>query len=134
MTNVWRRATAGGALLAALLTLGACGSGGAGREDPGVDQPVSPAPAKDGQQRIGEENMGHIWPLSVPEGTIECREPDQAVFTAPDGKTYALNDRAAQADYPSVEPLRAEGADGGKISLGALRSKAMALCSASGQQ
>ena len=45
-------------------------------------------------QRISEKNLGYTWPLTVDHGTAECREGDQAVFTAPDGTTYALNDRA----------------------------------------
>lgn len=116
-----------GTLVAAVLLLGACG-GGAGREDPAVENP-SPAPsAKNGRQQIGAENMGHIWPLTVRNGTISCENPDRALFTAPDGDTYALNDRAAQAGHRDIGPLRAEGANGEPISLGALRSKAMALC------
>lgn len=110
-----------------VLALGAC-SGGGGRADPVVDSPV-PLPAPNGaSQQVGEENLAHLWPLTVPRGTMECRKGDQAVFVAPDGQTYALNDRASSAGYQSIEPIRADGSGGDKVSLGSLRSKALGLC------
>jgi|GEM_PF-613152 len=126
-----RQLVAGAALLSILLTVGACDGDGAGRTDPDAEHPRSTEPATDGQQLIWKEDLSRIWPLTVPDGTIECRQTAQAVFTAPDDTTYALNDRAQHAGYPSIDPLRAKNADGDKISLGALRSKAMSLCSAS---
>lgn len=121
------RALAGATLAATVLVLGAC-TGGGGRADPAVDSPV-PLPPPDGSsQQVGEENLAYLWPLTVPRGTMECRDGDQVVFVAPDGQAYALNDRAGAAGYPSIEPLRATGSGGDKISLGSLRSKALGLC------
>lgn len=71
--------------------------------------------------------MGHLWPLTVPSGTLACPSDNQVVFTTDNDETYALNGQA-ERHHPSIEPLRAEGAGGDKISLGALRSKAMQLC------
>ncbi|MGW6333277.1 hypothetical protein [Nocardia rhamnosiphila] len=45
-----------------------------------------------------------------------------------DGKSYALDDNAGAAGVPDIEPLRAVGADGDPIGLGALRSTALGLC------
>ncbi|GAA1231641.1 hypothetical protein GCM10009676_13330 [Prauserella halophila] len=127
MTRWTAHGAVGSMLLAAVALIGACG-GGAGREDPAIDDPEPAPPAEHGRQQIGEKNIGHIWPLTVHSGTIACEKPDRALFTAPDGETYALNERAADADHPDIAPLRADGANGEPISLGALRSKAVALC------
>ncbi|WP_237524965.1 DUF2511 domain-containing protein [Streptomyces sp. SID5643] len=81
---------------------------------------------------MSEKNLGYAWPLTVDHGTAECRSGDQAVFTVPDGTTYALNDRARKAGYQSIEPVRASGDGGDKVSLGTLLSKSLKLCRAGG--
>ncbi|MBT2398831.1 hypothetical protein [Streptomyces sp. ISL-100] len=70
--------------------------------------------------------------LKVDHGTAECREGNLALITAPDGTTYALNDRAEDAGYPDIDPLRVTGDSGDKVSLGSLLSRTMKLCPASG--
>jgi hypothetical protein len=50
------------------------------------------------------------------------------VFIAPDGTAYALNGNASDAGVADIEPLRATGAGNDKISLGAMRTKALSLC------
>lgn len=110
----------------AMLALPACG--GSGRTQPDTTDPVAlPSPTTTAQ-RISEKNLGYTWPLTVDHGTAECREGDQAVFTAPDGTTYALNDRAREAGYRDIGPVRATGDGGDKISLGTLLSRTLGLC------
>ncbi|HEY2765377.1 MAG TPA: hypothetical protein VGJ13_15410 [Pseudonocardiaceae bacterium] len=123
-SGMTRAATVVAALALALV---AC-SGGSGRSDPAVDSPVPLPPRHGASQQVGQENLAHLWPLTVPRGTMECRRGVQAVFVAPDGTAYALNDQASKAGYPSIEPLRATGADGDRISLGSLRGKTLKLC------
>ncbi|WP_223885305.1 DUF2511 domain-containing protein [Nocardia colli] len=109
------------------LTISACG-GGSGPKDPAHPSPVPLPEPTSSSQAIGSENLGYLWPFTVDRGTIECRAGEQAVFVAPDGKAYALNDKSEQAGMPSIEPLRASGSGGDKISLGALRSRTLQLC------
>jgi hypothetical protein len=118
-------------LIAGTLATSACG-GGSGPKDPAHPVP-SPLPTPiSSSQAISSENLGYLWPLTVDRGTLECRPGDLAVFIAPDGTAYALNDNASTAGIASIEPLRATGAGGDKISLGAIRSKTLALCHLSG--
>lgn len=115
-------ATCGGALV-----ISACG-GGAGQRDAARSSPVPLPEPTSSSQAVGSENLGSLWPFTVDRGTLECRAGEQAVFIAPDGKTYALNDKAEQAGVPGVEPLRVDGSGGDKVSLGAVRSRALRLC------
>ncbi|MDN5750315.1 MAG: YebY family protein [Pseudonocardia sp.] len=109
------------------LTTTACG-GGSGRAEPASRSPVAlPEPVATTQQ-VRSENLGYLWPFTVPGGTMECRAGNIAVFTTPDGTSYALNDNASQAGLPDVGPLRAQGADGDEISLGSLLGKTLKLC------
>ncbi|MFD5298580.1 DUF2511 domain-containing protein [Streptomyces mutabilis] len=129
-----RRRTAPGVLAGlaglSLLMLTACG--GSGRTDPDTTDPVPlPSPTSTAQQ-MSEKNLGYTWPLTVDHGTAECREGDQAVFTVPDGTTYALNGRAREAGYRDIGPVRATGDGGDKVSLGPLLSRTMGLCRVSG--
>jgi hypothetical protein len=101
---------------------------GAGSRNPAHSSPVPlPKPTTNTQQ-ISRENLAYLWPLTADHGTIECRAGNQAVFVAPDGKAYALNDTAKAGGAADIAPLQATGADHSKISLGALRSKALELC------
>lgn len=112
-------------LAAVTLSITSCA---AGRAQPGAASPV-PLPTPTGsEQAISTANLGYLWPLKVKHGKIACRPGTQAVFIAPDGKAYALNDRASTR-YPSIDPLRENGAGGTFISLGAMRSDALRLCS-----
>ncbi len=90
-----------------------------------------PAPTS-ARQAVASENFGYLWPLTVDRGELECRPGVQVVFIAPDGKSYALNDKAGAAGIPDIAPLRATGADGDAIGLGALRSTALGLCEFAG--
>jgi hypothetical protein len=109
-----------------LLALTACGAGGG--TEPGTKDPVPlPSPTTT-KQTMSEKNLGYMWPLDVDHGTAECRKGDQAVFTVPDGTVYALNDRARQAGYADIGPVRASGDNGEKVSLGVLVSRTMKLC------
>jgi len=127
MSVVLRTAVA--AVLVGVLSLGVTGcGGGSGRADPDVETPV-PLPEPVGStQQVRSENLGYLWPLTLPGGVIECRPGQVAVFTAPDGTSYALNDNAERAGFADIGPLRASGADGDEISLGSLRSKTLKLC------
>nr|2MVO_A Chain A, Putative lipoprotein [Microbispora sp. ATCC PTA-5024]6QFP_A Chain A, Putative lipoprotein [Microbispora sp. ATCC PTA-5024] len=101
---------------------------GGGRADPAHRSPVPlPSPTSN-KQDISEANLAYLWPLTVDHGTIECLPSDNAVFVAPDGTTYALNDRAEKAGHPPITPIRAKGSGGGYISLGALLSTTLNLC------
>ncbi|MFF3730690.1 DUF2511 domain-containing protein [Streptomyces sp. NPDC002476] len=111
---------------AALLALTACGGGGL--SEPATTDPVPlPSPTAT-KQEVTEKNLGYTWPLTVDRGTAECRQGDQAVITVPDGTTYALNDRARQAGYADVAPVRLSGDSGDKVSLGTLISRTLKLC------
>lgn len=119
------RALGGAAVLLCLLGTG-CGDG----EGPvsGHTSPV-PLPSTTGTaQAVSSENFAYLWPLSVDHGTIECAAGEQAVFVAPDGARYALNENAEAAGVQSIEPLRTGMPGKDKISLGALRSRALGLC------
>ncbi|MFB8273970.1 DUF2511 domain-containing protein [Nocardia colli] len=109
------------------LMISACGGGAGVKEAAGSSSVPLPEPTSN-RQAIASENLGSLWPFTVDHGTIECRAGVQAVFVAPDGKAYALNDNAEQAGVTAVEPLRAKGSGGDKVSLGAVRSKALRLC------
>ncbi|MEU9115104.1 DUF2511 domain-containing protein [Streptomyces sp. NPDC048483] len=122
--------SAGVFALAGLALLGLTACGGGGRTEPHTTDPVPlPSPTAT-KQKMGEKNLGYTWPLKVDHGIAECRKDNQAVFTAPDGTTYALNDRARNAGYRAIEPLRASGDDGDKVSLGSVLSKTLKLCRA----
>ncbi|MFT7835910.1 DUF2511 domain-containing protein [Saccharothrix sp. BKS2] len=109
-------------------TLAAVAGCGAGSSDPASTSPV-PLPAPTGnRQEVSQANLGYLWPVNVDHGTIECRNGEQAVFIDPDGQAFALNDKAAEAGVPGIEPLRIEGSQGDKISLGALLGHALDLC------
>lgn len=108
--------------------IGVASGCGAGSRNPAHSSPVPlPEPTTNTQQ-ISRENLAYLWPLTTDHGTIECRAGDQAMFVAPDGKAYALNDTAKAAGAADIAPLRATGANQSKVSLGALRSKALELC------
>ncbi len=113
------------------LSVAACG-GGSGAKDAAHPSPVPLPEPTSNSQAVASQNLGHLWPLTVDNGTIECRAGELAVFVAPDGKSYALNDKAEQSGLASIEPLRANGAGGDKISLGALRSRTLQLCKFTG--
>ncbi|WP_433341479.1 DUF2511 domain-containing protein [Streptomyces sp. CA-253872] len=114
-----------------LLMLTSCGGGGSGSEPhSGSSAPVPlPSPTST-KQALNEKNLGYMWPLTVDHGTAECRKGEQAVFQAPDGTTYALNERAKEAGYADISAIRASGDGGGKVSLGVLLSRTMKLCRA----
>jgi hypothetical protein len=115
---------------AAALLLAACG--GSGTSNPASSHPEPlPSPTSTAQ-RMSAKNLGYTWPLTVDHGTAECRKGTQAVFTAPDGTVYALNDRARDAGYRDIGPLRAKGDGGDPISLGSLLGKTLKLCKAAG--
>ncbi|MFI9406675.1 DUF2511 domain-containing protein [Nocardia sp. NPDC052316] len=116
-----------GAACCTVPVVSAC-AGGAGPMSPAHPTPVPLPEPTSSSQPVASENLGYLWPFTVDRGTIECRAGDQAVFVAPDGKPYALNENAEQAGVPSIEPLRADGSDGDKISLGAVRSRTLQLC------
>jgi hypothetical protein len=114
--------------LGVTLLMGVTSGCGAGSRNPAQSSPVPlPAPTTTSQQ-ISRENLAYLWPLTVEHGTIECRAGEQAVFVAPDGKTYALNDTAKADGAADIAPIQATGADHSTISLGALRGKALELC------
>lgn len=122
------RAVATASAVAGLVLLGASACGGGGRTDPDTKDPKPlPSPTTT-KQEMSEKNLGYTWPLKTGHGTAECREGDQAVFTVPNGTTYALNERAQQAGYRDIGPVRASGDDGDKVSLGSLLSRTMKLC------
>nr|ADK32550.1 putative lipoprotein signal peptide-containing protein [Microbispora corallina] len=126
MTNTTRARLSGAGLLAAALLLAGCTGGG--RADPAHRSPVPLPSPTSSKQDISEANLAYLWPLTVDHGTIECLPSDNAVFVAPDGTTYALNDRAEKAGHPPITPIRAKGSGGGYISLGALLSTTLNLC------
>lgn len=123
-----RLVVAAASVLTGLMLLGASACGGGGRSQPETTDPEPlPSPTSTKQQ-MSEKNLGYTWPLKTDRGTAECREGDQAVFTVPDGTTYALNERARKAGYRDIGPVRASGDDGEKVSLGSLLSRTMKLC------
>jgi hypothetical protein len=127
MTNKTTARVSGAGLLAvAALFLAGCEGGGSAH--PANKTPV-PLPSPSGsRQEISDANLAYLWPLTVDHGTIECLPSDHAVFVAPDSKTYALNNRAKEAGYPPITPIRAKGSGGGYISLGALLGDTLKLC------
>ncbi|WP_280300583.1 DUF2511 domain-containing protein [Nocardia abscessus] len=120
-----------GVVCCSALAVAACG-GGSGAKDPEHPNPVPLPEPTSNSQAVASENLGYLWPFTVDHGTIECRAGEVVVFIAPDGKSYGLNDKAEQAGMAGIEPLRADGAGGDKISLGALRSRALQLCKFAG--
>ncbi|MFI5493474.1 DUF2511 domain-containing protein [Actinoplanes sp. NPDC051859] len=118
-----RSIMASGVAAAVLLAATGCG---AGTRDAAPAVPL-PAPSSTAQQ-VSAENFGHLWPLSVDHGTIECRPGTQAVFVAEDGTEYALNGKAEQAGIRSVDDIRAQGSSASDVSIGALLTRTMKLC------
>ncbi|MCM3886091.1 hypothetical protein [Frankia sp. R82] len=116
------------ALLATLtaVLLAGCGTATPGNDSGRTAVPLPPATGT--SQPIAEKNLVYLWPFTVDHGMIECRGKNQTVFVSPDGKAYALNREATQAGFPDVDPLRRDGTGGAKVSLGAIRSHALALC------
>jgi hypothetical protein len=112
-------------LLAAGLLLTACGGGS---RNPQSTTAVPLPPPTSNRQPVTQANFGYLWPLNTDEGTLECRGSGQVVFIGPDGKAYALNDKAEAAGVPKIDPLRKEGGEGGQVSLGALLSTGLGLC------
>lgn len=118
-----------------LIGVASCGAlmisaygGGAGAKEASQSSAVPLPEPTSNKQAVASENLGSLWPFTVDHGTIECRAGVQAVFVAPDGKAYALNDKAEEAGVTGIEPLRAKGSGGDKVSLGAVRSRALRLC------
>jgi len=113
--------------LVGVLLVTACGAGRSSSSGP-----VQPMPARSGNiQPVAAVNLGHLWPFSVDHGTLSCQGSDEALFIAPDGTKYALNDKALQAGFLKADPIRAKGASGSQVSLGAVSSDALALCDGS---
>ncbi|MFE9582333.1 DUF2511 domain-containing protein [Nocardia sp. NPDC006044] len=131
MVSKVRRIQLVGVVCFGALMVGACGGGG-GAEEAARSSSVPLAEPTASRQAVAKEDLGSLWPFTVDHGTIECRAGVQAVFVAPDGKAFALNDKAEEAGVAGVEPLRAKGAGGDKVSLGAVRSKALRLCEFAG--
>ncbi len=123
-----RRSTAVSPLLAVLaaVLLAGCGTASPGEDSGRTAVPLPPATGA--SQPISEKNLLYLWPFTVDHGVIECRGGNQTVFVSPEGKAYALNQEATTAGIPDVGPLRRGGTGGGKVSLGAIRSHALALC------
>jgi len=114
-------------VLAAATALALAGCG-AGQRDPASTSGVPLPQATSTRQAVSEANFGYLWPLTIDQGTLECRGAEQVVFIAPDGKEYALNAKAEEAGVPSIETLRVDGSQGDKTSLGALLSTGLGLC------
>lgn len=109
-------------LLLCLCLLAAAGCGP--DKGPYAGRTAVPLPKpSDTRQSIDESNLLHLWPLTVDHGTIECRDRQYALFIAPDGTEYGLNEVATRKGYPSIEKIHRA-----KVSLGALRSHTLALC------
>jgi hypothetical protein len=120
MTAITRRA----AVAAALLTLTALTGCGAVGGDPKAGKTPVPLPAPTAtRQDVAEENFVHLWPFKVDKGVLECRNGKDALFVAPDGKEYALNDQAKSDGFADLGPVHDE-----DVSLGAVRSQALRLC------
>lgn len=89
-----------------------------------------PLPAPHGHtQAVSSANFGHLWPLTVSHGQLQCRAGTETVFVTPAGRIYALNRNASLAGVPHITRIRASGAFGGSVSLGALLDTALRLCS-----
>jgi hypothetical protein len=118
------RAASVASSLAAIAALSACEHGNSTGNSTGNSAGYAPLPKPTGtEQVVAANNFGRLWPVTVPSGTIGCRADDAAVFIAPGGKAYALNERAREHGYADVSEIRAE-----DVSLGALRSDALRLC------
>lgn len=110
------------ALSALALTVG-CGPG-----DGPATEPVALPSVSTTTQAVAEANLVHLWPLTIDHGEIACTDKQYAVFNAPDGAVYALNEAARRHGYADIEPLRRRSGNGALVSLGALRSAALGLC------
>jgi hypothetical protein len=70
----------------------------------------------------------HLWPLTVDRGAIECRKGEQTVFIDESERAYALNRKAEDAGVRKIDGIRRRTEGGWQVSLGAMRSRALALC------
>ena len=87
---------------------------------------------------VTSERFGPFWPLTVERGEVGCNiaegtrgriNPGRVIVFIHGGTTYALDELAEQAGYPSIEPIRKDsGAPGFKMSLEPLRSLAREKC------
>lgn len=108
-----RISTAAAAVAVSLLA--ACGTGGEGT-------PVS---------REAFEGQGMTWPLTLDEGSVSCEPGNRALFTDPQGATYALNGLSnGDGRWLDIEPIWAPDpeVDGLKVGIGDLIEEALKLC------
>jgi hypothetical protein len=123
----WRRTgTGASAALSAVLLLAL--TAGCGAHDGSAAEPVPMPSVSTTSQAVTEAHLVHLWPLTVDHGEVACTEKQYAIFHAPDGTEYALNEAARRHGYADIEPLRRRSGNGALVSLGALRSTALGLC------
>jgi hypothetical protein len=113
-----------GAVVAVLLSLAVLTGCGAVGGDPKAGRTPVPLPAPTAsRQDVAEANFVHLWPFKVDRGALECRGGKDALFIAPDGHAYALNDQAENDGFSDIGPVH-----DGDVGLGAVRSQALRLC------
>lgn len=121
-----RRLTLAGVAALSAIALGGCG---AGLSHPRQTRTVA-LPAPHGHtQDVSSANFGYLWPLTVSHGQLQCQTGTKTVFVTPAGRVYALNREASLSGVPPISPIRAAGAFGNSVSLGALLDTALRLCS-----
>jgi len=76
-----------------------------------------------------------FWPVIVESGTLLCMNPTgrrqgEAVFRAPDGVTYALNDTATELGHADINTITADNPrqEGGKMNPFRFTELAMDEC------
>ena len=79
-----------------------------------------------GKLRVSEDEFGDTWPLSIPEGYLECIGGDKIILHYNDVK-YAVNGTArSQIDRMGLTDIRAIWKDG--YNIGPVLNKGLALC------
>ena len=82
---------------------------------------------------VSSERFGPFWPLTVERGEVDCTVPegarDRVIVFIHGGTTYALDELAEEAGYPSIDPIRKDSKEPGfKMGLDPLRILAREEC------
>ncbi|MEV0265446.1 hypothetical protein AB0I49_29485 [Streptomyces sp. NPDC050617] len=89
-------------------------------------------PATHNPQSVNAQQLGDAWPVKPQKGTVSCVKTHYSgfaiIFTAPDGKEYALNNVAHdEQGLPSADTLKASSKT---TTMWRLRMFGMQVCSA----
>ncbi len=88
----------------------------------------------DGSARVTKTQYGRRWPLTVGAGVVHCQRL-AVTFTAPDGRTYAINRIAISAhrgrDVNPIWSRAPQGSDRSRLDIAPIIDRGLKLCGVS---